>query len=84
MSSLSAEEAPGWIWLEGALDATDEGGVRLCDGTQAGCATGADVVGIDPASLGSDTSRPAGLFIGRVRDDAIEGLIFVPDLEEAP
>ena len=79
-----AEEAPGWIWLEGALDATDEGGVRLCDGARTGCTTGADVVGIDPASVGSDTSRPAGLFVGRVRDDAIEGLIFVPDLEEAP
>ena len=79
-----AEEPPGWIWLEGSLETTDQGGVRLCDRGEEPCTTGADVVGIDPATLGGDTQGPAGLFIGRVRDDAIEGLMFVPDLEEAP
>lgn len=79
-----AEEAPGWIWLEGSLEVIDAGEVRLCDRGQGGCATAAPVVGIDPASLAGDTPWPAGLFIGRVRDDAIEGLMSVPDLEEAP
>ena len=79
------EEAPGWIWLEGSLEPTDDGGLILCDGREANCESGAEVVGIDPASVGSGIrSGPAGLFIGRVRDDAVEGLIFVPDLEEAP
>jgi hypothetical protein len=78
------EEAPGWIWLEGSLEATGDGGVRLCDGGDGDCTTWAEVVGIDPASVGSGSSGPAGLFIGRVRDDAIEALILVPDLEESP
>ena len=78
------EEAPGWIWLEGSLEATDDGEVRLCDHQEPGCARRAEVVGIDPATLGSDSHGPDGLFIGRVRDDAIEGLMFVPDLEVAP
>ena len=63
--------------------ATDAGEVRLCDRAAAGCATGARVVGIDPASLAGGRGAE-GLFIGLVRDDAIEGLMFVPDLEEAP
>ena len=79
-----AEEPPGWIWLEGSLHATDDGGVRLCDRGDADCATGAKVVGIDPATLDMETQGPDGLFIGRVRDDAVESLMFVPDLEEAP
>ena len=78
------EEAPGWIWLEGSLEAAENGGLILCDGREGNCESGAEVVGIDPASVGSGSSGPAGLFIGRVRDDAIEGLMFVPDLEESP
>jgi hypothetical protein len=83
------EEPPGWVWLEGSLEATDDGEVWLCDHQEPGCATGAKVVGIDPATLGSDSPGsdshgPYGLFIGRVRDDAIEGLMLVPNLEEAP
>jgi len=78
------EEAPGWIWLDGSLQANPDGELRLCDRHAAGCATGAEVVGIDPATLGSGAQGPEGLFVGRVRDDAIEGLMFVPDLEEAP
>ena len=78
------EEAPGWIWLDGSLQANPDGELRLCDRHAAACATGAEVVGIDPATLGSGAQGPEGLFVGRVRDDAIEGLMFVPDLEEAP
>jgi hypothetical protein len=78
-----AEEPPGWIWLEGSLRAADDGRVRLCDRGDPDCATGAKVVGIDPATLETETDGPDGLFIGRVRDDAVEGLMFVPDLEEA-
>ena len=76
-------EPPGWIWLEGALVAADEGDVRLCDRAGTDCASWAPVGGIDPASLASGREAE-GLFIGLVRDDAIEGLISVPDLEEAP
>ena len=49
------EEAPGWIWLDGSLQATRDGELRLCDRGAAACATGAEVVGIDPATLGSGT-----------------------------
>ena len=77
------EEPPGWIWLEGSLSATDAGEVRLCDRAATDCATWARVGGIDPASLAGGRGAE-GLFIGLVRDDAIEGLMFVPDLEEAP
>ena len=76
-------EPPGWIWLEGALVAADEGDVRLCDRAGTDCASWAPVGGIDPASLASGREAE-GLFIGLVRDDAIEGLMFVPNLEEAP
>jgi hypothetical protein len=78
------EEPPGWIWLEGSLEATDDGEVRLCDHQDPGCGRRAKVVGIDPATLATDSSGPSGLFIGRVRDDAIEGLMFVPNLEVVP
>ena len=78
------EEPLGWVWLDGRLEATDGGGVRLCDRTAADCATWADVVGIDPATLDERARAPAGLFIGLVRDGAVDGLMFVPDLEEAP
>jgi hypothetical protein len=77
------EEPPGWIWLEGALVAADGGQVRLCDRAATDCASWARVGGIDPASLASGRGAE-GLFIGLVRDDAIDGLMSVPDLEEAP
>ena len=78
-----SEEPPGWIWLEGLLAATNDGGVQLCDAAPADCATGVPVGGIDPATVAGGQGLE-GLFIGRVRDGAIEGLMSVPDLEEAP
>lgn len=78
------QEAPGWIWLDGSLELDDEGRLRLCDGAAADCETWAEVSGIDPASVRGRGPAVEGLFIGRVRDDAIDGLIFVPDLVEAP
>lgn len=79
------QEPPGWIWLEGALGIGVDGTVRLCDpGTDVlTCERSARVVGIDPALLRDDQSgRTEGQFVGRVGDDAIEGLILVPDLVE--
>lgn len=72
------QEPPGWIWLEGTVRAVD-GAVRLCDGRSNGCDASAAITGIDPAIIGGATS---GRFIGRVRDNAIEGLILVPDPTE--
>lgn len=75
--SVAAEEAPpGWIWLEGTLVARD-GGVLLCDGMGPGCGAGAPVAGIDPALVPEQAL--SGHFLGRVRDDAIVDLHFVPD-----
>ena len=73
------QEPPGWIWLEGTARAVD-GEVRLCDGVADGCNASAPTVGIDPALVGDGATR--GRFIGRVREDAIEGLILVPDPTE--
>ena len=78
-----SEEPPGWIWLDGSLTTTAAGEAWLCDRVAADCSTGAAVGGIDPATLAGGQG-PDGLFIGLVRDDAIVGLTFVPDLEEAP
>lgn len=72
------QEPPGWIWLEGTIQAVDDE-VRLCDGRVGGCEAWAAAVGIDPASLEGGTTT--GQFIGRVRDGAIENLILVPDPE---
>ena len=80
-SVAADQEPPGWIWLEGRVR-TVEGQVRLCDGRSDGCEAYAATVGIDPASLSA--SPISGRFIGRVRDNAIEGLTLVPDLAEAP
>ena len=82
-SVAAREEAPGFVWLEGSLEATEAGELRLCDREPASCASWADVVGIDPATVDGGSQRPAGLFIGRVRDGAIESLMFVPDRQEA-
>ena len=80
-SVAADQEPPGWIWLEGTVR-TVEGEVRLCDGRSNGCEAYAATVGIDPASVSA--SSTSGRFIGRVRDNAIEGLTLVPDLAEAP
>jgi nitrite reductase/ring-hydroxylating ferredoxin subunit len=76
-SVAAAQEPPGWIWLEGTLAARD-GEVLLCDGLDETCATGATVRGIDPAMVPRGDRRLAGLFLGRVRDDAIDDLNAVP------
>lgn len=81
-SVAADQEPPGWIWLEGTLREVD-GQVHLCDGLTAGCEAQAEVTGIDPATHG-EAAGTSGQFIGRVRDGAIEGLILVPDLTEAP
>ncbi len=74
------QEPPGWIWIEGSLVVVD-GTVRLCDGSASACETSAAVRGIDPASLQAfPDGRVEGQFIGRVRDGALDGLMFVPDI----
>lgn len=74
--SVAADgEPPGWIWLEGTLQVVD-GQVRLCDGLDGACDTGADVTGIDPAKADAG----AGLFLGRVLDHAVENLVIVPTI----
>jgi len=83
-SVAASEEPPGFVWLEGSLVTTAAGEVALCDRDQPQCAIWAEVVGIDPANVERSSQQPAGLFIGRVRDGAIESLMFVPDLDEAP
>lgn len=74
-SVAADEEPPGWIWLEGTLVA-DGDEVRLCDGSGQRCDTAASVAGIDPAQV--PVPALAGHFLGRVRDDAIVDLQFVP------
>lgn len=77
--SVAANEEPrGWVWLEGTLVAVGDQAL-LCDGLDAGCATGAVARGIDPARVPADDRRLAGIFIGRVEDGAIVDLSFVPD-----
>lgn len=74
-SVAADEEPPGWVWLEGTL-AADGDEVRLCDGADGACTTSASVAGIDPAQV--PVPALAGHFLGRVRDDAIVDLQFVP------
>jgi len=73
-SVAADQEPPGWIWIEGSLQVVD-GAIRLCDGLDGACAASAAVIGIDPASVAGADFRAAGLFIGRMRDDEIEGLV---------
>ncbi len=81
-SVAADEEPPGWIWLEGRLEAIG-GLVLLCDdanGTD--CATGAAVDGIDPARLAALPEALSGFFVGRVGDDVIDELYYVLAAEE--
>jgi hypothetical protein len=67
-------EPPGVIWLEGTLRAIGNQAL-LCDAGQGvadGCATGAVVRGIDPATISAEGM--SGLFIGLVHDGGIAGL----------
>ncbi|MGI8999500.1 MAG: hypothetical protein ACR2GO_07325 [Candidatus Limnocylindria bacterium] len=73
------QEPPGWIWLEGTAREL-EGEVRLCNGRTDACDASAATIGIDPAFFTEGAT--SGRFIGRVRDNAIEGLILVPDPTE--
>lgn len=78
------QEPPGWVWLDGTLTLQGDGTTLLCDTQAAGCETSATVSGIDPAYFSVGPHELPGLYIGRVRDGAIEGLIAVPDAEETP
>lgn len=78
------QEPPGWVWLDGTLALQDNGTTLLCDAQAADCETFATVTGIDPAYFSVGPHELPGLYIGRVRDAAIEGLIAVPDPEETP
>lgn len=82
-SVAADEEPPGWIWLEGRLVA-EAGEPILCDGLSGACATFAEVGGIDPAVIPGDEHALIGSFIGRVRDDVIVDLNFVPDPAGSP
>jgi hypothetical protein len=77
-SVAADEEPPGWIWLEGRLEAVDGQAVLCDDVAHSGCATGAVVRGIDPAKIGAQPVPLAGIFIGQVGDGAIDELYFVP------
>jgi hypothetical protein len=79
-SVAAEEEPPGWVWLEGRLEAID-GQALLCDAV-GDCATGAVVRGIDPATVPAGETVLDGTFIGRIRDGAIDELHYVP-LSEA-
>ncbi|MEO5987051.1 MAG: hypothetical protein ABIW50_07460 [Candidatus Limnocylindria bacterium] len=80
-SVAADQEPPGWIWLEGSVQVVD-GQVRLCDGLDGGCAAYAAVLGIDPASVTVSEVHAAGLFIGRMREDEVEGLVLAAPFTE--
>lgn len=80
-SVAADQEPPGWIWMEGSLQVVD-GEVRLCDGLAGSCTAWATVIGIDPASVAANDRHAAGQFLGRMRDDEIEGLVLAPTLME--
>lgn len=76
-SVAAKEEPPGWIWLEGRLQAVGDE-VMLCDDPGAGdCSTGAAVPGIDPAKLPSLPGQLNGYFLGRVGDGVLDELYYV-------
>lgn len=77
-SVAANEEPPGWIWLEGRLEAVGDE-VMLCDDPRADdCPTGAAVPGIDPATLLSLPGQLSGYFLGRVGDGVLDELYYVP------
>lgn len=71
-------EPPGWVWLEGRLMIVG-GQALLCDGLELtdGCPTSAVARGINPAAVPAE--GVAGRFLGIVSDDAIVGLVLVPE-----
>jgi hypothetical protein len=78
--SVAADvEPPGWSWLEGTLLPIGNQAL-LCNGLDAvDCPAGAVASGIDPATL--PAAGVAGLFLGRIHDGTIEGLILAPNFE---
>jgi hypothetical protein len=76
-SAAVDQEPPGWIWIEGRLEAA-AGAARVCDGLDGTCTTWGAVGGIDPATV----EPIAGLFLGRVADGALVDLVIVPDLRD--
>jgi hypothetical protein len=77
-SVAADEEPPGWVWLDGRLEAIG-GQALLCDDLDAtDCATGAAVPGIDPAKLATLSEPMAGSFLGRIGDGVIDELHYVP------
>jgi hypothetical protein len=77
-SVAADEEPPGWVWLEGRLEAVG-GQALLCDDIGASdCATGAAVPGIDPAKLAAFPEPLVGSFLGRIGDGVVDELHFVP------
>jgi hypothetical protein len=76
-SAAVDQEPPGWIWIEGRLEA-DGGAARVCDGLAGACAAWGAVSGIDPATV----EPTAGLFLGRVADGALVDLVTVPDIPD--
>lgn len=76
--SVAADrEPPGWIWMEGTLTA-DGDEVQLCDGLDGACASGASVLGIDPARV----EPVAGRFLARIVDGDVRNLVIVPSAPE--
>ena len=78
-SVAADEEPPGWVWLEGRLEAIG-GQAMLCDPGR-DCASGAVARGIDPAKVATGAAVLDGLFLARIRDGAIEELHYVPHPE---
>lgn len=77
-SVAADEEPPGWIWMEGRLEAIGSQAL-LCDDVEAtDCETGAVVHGIDPAKLAALSEPMSGFFLGRVGDGVIDELHHVP------
>ena len=77
-SVAADEEPPGWIWLEGRLEAIGNQAL-LCDDLEvADCETGAAVPGINPAKLDALSEPLGGYFFGRVGDGVIDELHYVP------
>jgi len=77
-SVAADEEPPGWVWLEGRLEAVG-GQAVLCDDVEAtDCATGAVARGIDPATVAELAEPMAGSFLGRIGDGVIDELHYVP------
>jgi hypothetical protein len=76
-SAAVDQEPPGWIWIEGRLQAAG-GAARVCDGLDGPCATWGAVGGIDPATV----EPTDGLFLGRVADGTLVDLVTLPDLPD--